>query len=513
MRRLGPRSVGFLVLGALMAVGLALRVRHIGDLDLWYDEVALWLYSLTGAPPTPLEPPLMSWILLGAMRMLNSARPFVIHIVPIVIGVLTIPVAYLCGAAVDRDRSTGWIAAILLAISPMAIYYSREGRPYALFILLSTALYVAFLNAYQAGTTRSWALFGVLLFLCGLTHLLTFQILLVLALFVAISTVLKGSAFRVSRANLVVLGIAAVAGGSWGAYRFLSSTGSAIAMWRAFDGVYPFGPMSFFRTVIVNLGPGPVRAIFGGFSSSDFLALIFLVLFGMGLRRLYVTGRQHLALFAGLVFAIPLFVSYLTLGEKGSWDWARYISHLLVPFLVVCSLGWQSATSVLKRGFLRAAALLLFVAAILPQTLSLPVREEYLTYRAMVTYLDEHRTELKGVIVLSYLQYIGQADERIANIYFQLKREKLPVYQLSDGAIRQVALVPSRGDITRVARDGPIQAQALPSGRYALLWRQPLTDCRLVSNWVKNGKVTAADSVPEVPVPAGITTCELDFFN
>src|SRR4029453_912617 len=63
LRRFDSRPVTVLLLGALMVLGLALRVRHIEQLDFWYDEMALWLYSLSGVPATPLEPPLMSWVL------------------------------------------------------------------------------------------------------------------------------------------------------------------------------------------------------------------------------------------------------------------------------------------------------------------------------------------------------------------------------------------------------------------------------------------------------------------
>src|SRR5262249_38893394 len=129
--RLHP--AGILGLGALMVLGAFLRMRQIGEMGLWYDEMALWLYSLTGVPTTPLDPPLMAWLLLAAMWLTGSVAPIVVHAVAVAFGVLAIPLAYLCGRALDRDGRTGWVCALLVTLSPMAIYYSREGRPYALF--------------------------------------------------------------------------------------------------------------------------------------------------------------------------------------------------------------------------------------------------------------------------------------------------------------------------------------------------------------------------------------------
>src|SRR5262245_59585020 len=104
------RRFELIALCALLAGAFALRVRGVGELDFWYDEMALWLYSVSGVPPTPLEPPLMSWLLLAAMRLAGTTGPLVIHIVPIVLTVLAIPIAWACGRLADGRASTGWIA-------------------------------------------------------------------------------------------------------------------------------------------------------------------------------------------------------------------------------------------------------------------------------------------------------------------------------------------------------------------------------------------------------------------
>ena len=54
-------------------------------------------------------------------------------------GVATVPVAYLLGAEL-RGRRAGLMAAALVAVNPMLLWYSQEARAYALLVLLCAAL-------------------------------------------------------------------------------------------------------------------------------------------------------------------------------------------------------------------------------------------------------------------------------------------------------------------------------------------------------------------------------------
>jgi hypothetical protein len=496
-----------------MAVGLALRVREIGQLEYWYDEMALWLYAVSGTPPTPLEPPLMSWLLASVMRVLHTTSPLVIHLIPAVLMTLTIPLAFLCGRLAGGRESTGWIAAVLVTVSPMSIYYSREGRPYGLFVLLCGALYLAFLAAHRRNSMARWGIYSALLCLGGLTHLLTVQNILVFTIFsVAYALFVDSPHVRVQRFVRFVIftAIGALAGSSWGIFRFLESEGSAIAMGQAFTGAYTFGVVNFLRTVLVNFGPGPVANVVGRLTSADALAFVFLVFFVLGIWRLRTAGDTQLLLFAAIVFPVPLLINYASLGIASGWDWVRYVSHLLFPFLIVVSLGVQAAASMLP-GRWQAVVPALLVAAILPGTWRLQVREDYRQYRDMASYLHRNEANLQGIIVLSVRHDIGQADERIMNIYYQKKEDRLPVYALTAGVFHKVLLLPGR--VGQFAAEDTKPENALPSGRYALLWRRPVTDCALMSGWVKNASVASATSVTGDDAPTGVTACELSIRN
>jgi hypothetical protein len=496
-----------------MALGLALRLRGLADLEFWYDEIVLWLYSVSGTPPTPLEPPLMSWVLLAVMWAVNTTEPVIIHLLPTLLMVLTIPLVFAVAKLADGQEGAGWIAATLVAISPISLYYAREGRPYALFWLISLALYAGFLWAHRRNSLRPWSAYAVLLALCGLTHLLTVQIIVALTVFAfAHALILDRSPERRSRLVRFMLFTAAgtIVGLSWAAVRALSSWGSTIAIGRSISGVYPYGVGRYLRNVLVNFGPGPVRAISGDLTAGDALAGVYLVLFVLGLWRLCTTDRKPLLLFAAVLFPVPLVLTYVNVARAADFDWSRYVSHVFLPFLIVCSVGGQAVESFMKTRLRRVAALGLFAAfavVVLQGALQLPQRDEYRHHREVSAYLERHADRLQGVIVLPYMHTIGNADERILNIYYQLKRETLPVYALTGRSIRQVQVI--EGRVGRFAREKAVPEQALPSGQYALLWKQPVGGCRAVRDWVDAPAARGTDAPTESVV--GVTVCDLDF--
>ena len=511
MTAVQSRTVRVVGLGALMVFALAVRLHGLGGLDYWYDEIVLWLYTVSGVPPTPLEPPLMSWTLLAAMWVFHTTGPFIIHLLPTLLMVLTVPLMFLAGKLADERESTGWIAAALVAISPMSLYYSREGRPYALFMLISLALYIAVMWTCRRNSIGSWSAYAGLLALCGLSHLLTVQIVVAFAGFaLAYTILLDRTPERRQRFVRFVLFTAAgtSVGLAWAAVRALSSYGDAVAMERSISGAYPYGIGRYVRNVLVNFGPGPIRAIRGDFTSADALGAVYGLLFVLGLWRLYATNRRPLVLFACILFPVPLILTYVNVGKAADFDWARYVSHLLLPFLVVCSVGFQTVASLVRVRAAGAAAAVLLIAAVLPGTLSLPVRDEYREYRDMSSYLASHANGLAGVIVLPYNHDIGNADERVLNIYYQQKHEDLPVYALTGRAIRPVDVVPGR--VGRFAREDASPSTWLPAGRYALLWKRPVEGCDAVSKWVDAPGI-APTHAGTTGSAADLTVCELSF--
>jgi 4-amino-4-deoxy-L-arabinose transferase-like glycosyltransferase len=114
-------------------VGLAavLRFPGLGDQSLWIDEIN----NLELAPwPQYTNSPLHS-LLIDVVRCWWSSD-LAGRTISAIAGTLSVGLLLVLGTRL-WDRRTGILAALLLAISPLHVWYSREGRGYALFALCS----------------------------------------------------------------------------------------------------------------------------------------------------------------------------------------------------------------------------------------------------------------------------------------------------------------------------------------------------------------------------------------
>ena len=79
-------------------------------------------------------------------------------------GLATVPVAYAIGAELSNRRA-GLIAAALVAVNPMLIWYSQEARSYALlvfFCAVSLLFFVRALDSRRTSDLSLWALASAL---------------------------------------------------------------------------------------------------------------------------------------------------------------------------------------------------------------------------------------------------------------------------------------------------------------------------------------------------------------
>lgn len=149
-----------LAAGATIAAAL-LRLPHLDRTSFWLDEIidfdaatkimhARWWSWITGFGREH-GPLFFATQLCG--RIFSSPE-LAARIAPAVFGVLTIPMLWLAARETRATTTTATAAALLLAISPLHVYYSREARPYGLLMLLATLALIALLR-------RNIVLFGV----------------------------------------------------------------------------------------------------------------------------------------------------------------------------------------------------------------------------------------------------------------------------------------------------------------------------------------------------------------
>ncbi len=147
---------------AIVLLGFTLRLwrlAHLGDLE--FDEIVSVQYAtLPGSTLLPLlagalfEHPPAFYLALGWWRWVFGPGDTAARLSSILPGTLTIPLTYAVGAHL-RDRRTGLIAALLVAVAPLPLFYSREARMYALVAALGLASLWLFLRGLQGPSPAS----------------------------------------------------------------------------------------------------------------------------------------------------------------------------------------------------------------------------------------------------------------------------------------------------------------------------------------------------------------------
>ncbi|MEJ2086289.1 MAG: hypothetical protein P8Y44_11515 [Acidobacteriota bacterium] len=153
---IGSASLWFyaIALAAILLVGAFLRIYALAEPSLWHDEI----YHILAAERARDEP-LRHWLtgldvdrengpLYYATQLLTSrlvAGELGVRLAPALIGIATLPIMALAGYWLS-GRLLSLIATLLLAVSPLHVCLSREGRPYSTLMLASCLLLIVLLR-------------------------------------------------------------------------------------------------------------------------------------------------------------------------------------------------------------------------------------------------------------------------------------------------------------------------------------------------------------------------------
>jgi uncharacterized membrane protein len=172
--RVAPDRRAWLMVLALVLAGTALRLTSLVSRSMWLDEaitVDQTNRSLVGVVSniaTGVHPPLFH-ILMHFWVSAFGIGQAEIRSFALVWGVLSIPAAFWAGRAI-YGRTTGLVAATIVAFSPYLIWYSQEARMYSmmfLFGVLSTGFYTL---SVRDGRWAHWLGYTVVTFLGMFTH-------------------------------------------------------------------------------------------------------------------------------------------------------------------------------------------------------------------------------------------------------------------------------------------------------------------------------------------------------
>ena len=169
--------------GLLLAGALTLRLAGLTSESLWYDEawsVAIareslaWIATLR-VPGWPWPLPytgsgggllyhlvLHFWLALGQ-------DPFTVRLLSALLGVAGVALAVVLGRDLLGERE-GWAAGILMAASPLQVWYGQEARMYALFTCLMLAAAWGVWRACHGRERWAWGLLVAALALGTYTH-------------------------------------------------------------------------------------------------------------------------------------------------------------------------------------------------------------------------------------------------------------------------------------------------------------------------------------------------------
>jgi mannosyltransferase len=170
------RSRAFWIVAGLTVLAAALRFATLGLQSYHHDEIVTASRILRGGFGHAMDavgfsesaPPLY-YAIAWAWTQVTGTGEFGLRSISALAGVATVPVTYLAALEL-RGRRAGLMAAALVAVNPMLLWYSQEARAYSLFALLCAVSLLYCVRALRRGRRRDVVLWGIASGLALSTH-------------------------------------------------------------------------------------------------------------------------------------------------------------------------------------------------------------------------------------------------------------------------------------------------------------------------------------------------------
>jgi len=158
----------------ILILGFILRLLLLGNQSIWLDEAFSIYHSQKPAYEILAlddpSPPLYHLILHNWTGIFGISE-FSVRFPSLIFGVISIYLIYLLGRRMHKEKA-GLFAALILAVSPINVFYSQEARAYSLLFMLS----LASMYFYMKKKNKWYVLFSTLMIY---THIFGFLILIV----------------------------------------------------------------------------------------------------------------------------------------------------------------------------------------------------------------------------------------------------------------------------------------------------------------------------------------------
>lgn len=354
---LRSRSRTFWIVAGLTVLAAALRFATLGVQSYHHDEIVtasrvlrdgFW-HAMDAVGFSESAPPLY-YAIAWAWTQLTGTGEYGLRSVSALAGVATVPVAYLLGAELSSRRA-GVVAAALVAVNPMLLWYSQEARGYALFALLTALSLLYFVRVLDRGRRRDSIAWGVASALALATHYFAaFPIAAEALWLLRRRGRASGGAFPglwIAAAAAVLLAPLVVHQASFAHAEWISNAGLWHRLWET--------GLTFALGETGDIIAQPERPLL--MLVPVLAALLGLVLvFARGSIRERRAARIPLAL-AAVTVVVPLVIGLLD--SSKDYVLARNLMPALVPLLVAVAVGF-ALPNARRRGTALAAILIIY---------------------------------------------------------------------------------------------------------------------------------------------------------
>ena len=424
------RSRPNLALGALaitVVVGAILRFRDLGVPSLWLDEILGWDLA-TAARSRPwwawlsgLEaehgPLYYATQLLGRVAADTETAA---RLLPALFGTATIILVWIAGRYAGGYLAA-FCAAALLATSPLHVYYSREGRPYALMMLLAAAMIAALLRQSR-----------------------------VLPAIVAAAVYTSAAAAPLAMAGAVGAFLSAAFTAAGDVRRRMLTAGalSTLALClvpllyrgerplRAAGADFPQLDVSFFDSLFRSFAVTATGSPDRGRTAAVVAALVL-----AGCVAIASISRRRAVIVIAMV-ALPAVIALAALAISGHWYAVRYLSTALPAYVILAAAGITGVARLVARylrvrpRFVAALVSLAAVIAVSTQTIPQAAAEplQKLDWQAIARTIDRYAHE--GDLVVAAEPWSA------VSLRFYLRRvgTKVRLYEVADPRVAALLL-------------------------------------------------------------------------
>ncbi len=367
----------------ILGIGLLLRLISLNQ-SLWLDEginiMAAKSFSLWGIltqyAVADFHPP--GWFaVLWVFGKVFGYSEIALRMPSVLFGVITIYLVYLIGKRLV-SKKVGLLAALLLSINPLHIYYSQEARMYSLAALAVSLNMLFFINLIK-GNTGGRAVYILSNFLVLMSDYIAYfifpaQLVLLLSL---------------KKREIIKEWIAALVGALLLAVVWLpiflrqldvgASASANLPTWKFVNGAFDFKtiPLTFVKIIIgrISLADKLIYAALLLPTGSLFAFLLW-----RGAKRLDNLPKKLLLFWVIMPILIATAISFVI----PVFSYFRVL-YIVPGFLILLSVGILSFENKFKKGFLAAVIMVEFFCALAYLLIPANQREDW---KGLVDYFN-----------------------------------------------------------------------------------------------------------------------------